>query len=392
MIEATKQKEGDATHSLAHLGRVALLHDFLLYPGGAEKVLVELAGIFPEAPIYTLLYDAERMEDMLDGREVRTSFLGQWPQWIRRRHRWLLPFYAPAIESLDLRAYDTVISSSGAWSKGLVTRLNTRHITYTHSTMRFVWDENERYMQSVTGRHRFPLRQLLSYIRVWDYQAAQRPERLIANARYTQGRITKYYRRSSEVVYPPVAFPSWDLMMQRRASAEQTQVQKPFVIIARLVPYKNVALAIEVCNKLQFPLIVIGDGPEMSTLQKEAGETILFKGWTSEDEKWEILASARALLFPCEDDFGIVCVEALAAGIPVVTLDKGGSPEILEGEKYGITFAVPRVEVMADGIRRLIEQEERFVPEALRARAEVFACEVFRGKMRAALTTTERIQ
>ncbi len=357
------------------LGRVALMHDFLLYPGGAEKVLSELMEMFPDAPVYTLLCDREKMADVIHGRDVRTSFLDRWPRFLTRRHRWLLPFYAPAVESLDLRQYDTVISSSGAWSKGLVTRLNTRHISYQHSTMRFIWDENEKYMRTATASLRFPVRQFLSYIRVWDLQAAQRPEVLIANSQYTRGRIQKYYRRASEVIYPGVQMPTWSSLKALKAG--DSQDDKPFVIVSRLSDYKNVALAIDVCNKLQLPLTIIGDGPQKKELIKRAGPTVTLLGWLDEDHKWKVLSGARAFLFPCEDDFGITCVEALAAGTPVIALGRGGAREIISGDDVGVLFDVPTVEVMADGVRRFLLRESEFDPEALRSHAERYHRDVF---------------
>ncbi len=356
--------------------RVALVHDFLLYPGGAEKILEVLSEIFPDAPIYTLLYDKDSMRDKFKNKEIKTSFLNSWPSICKKNYKYLLPFFGSAIESMDFRDFDLVISSSGAWSKGIVTRLNTNHIAYVHSPMRYVWDENERYIKRIVPRKNFILRQLLSYLRVWDFQAAQRPDMLIANSLYTQKRISKYYRREAEVLYPFAT-----IFQKNQKISKKDKKNKPFVIISRLSKYKNVALAVEVCNKLQLPLEVIGQGQEYDNLKKIAGKTVSIRGWVSEEEKWKVLRESRALLFPCEDDFGIVCVEALSSGVPVIALKKGGAKEIVREDIDGILFDYPTVEVLADGIRRFIAKEEEFNPSELQKRANEFSKEIFKKKI-----------
>ncbi|XLQ20482.1 MAG: glycosyltransferase [Candidatus Moraniibacteriota bacterium] len=330
--------------------KVAIVHDFLLYPGGAEKVLGDICELYPDAHIFTLLYDKSVMGEFFDSEKVCTSFLQRWPKVFRKNHKWLLPFFGTAIESFDLRDFDLVISSSGAWSKGIVTRLNTKHVAYVHSPMRYVWDENEYYAKRRMGKkNNFCVRALLSYLRVWDNQAAQRPDVLVANSIYTQKRIEKYYRRDAQVVYPAVEL-----------DVESVVKRDKFVIISRLSEYKNVALAIEACNKLQLPLTVIGQGREEKVLKKMAGDTIDMVGWVSEEQKKKYLASARAFIFPSEDDFGITCVEALRAGVPVIGLGKGGAKEIIHSGKNGELFEAPTVEMLADALRRFIEKENQY--------------------------------
>ncbi|PID52204.1 MAG: glycosyl transferase [Candidatus Moraniibacteriota bacterium] len=330
--------------------KVAIVHDFLLYIGGAEKVLYDLTRVFPDAPVYTLLHDKEKIGNFLSDRDIRTSFLQKWPKFFRKKYRYLLPFFGTAIESFDLRDFDIIISSSGAWSKGIVTRLDTKHIAYVHSPMRYVWDENEHYLKKNTNiKNRFCTRYLLSYLRLWDHQAAQRPDVLIANSQYTQKRIKKYYRRDAHVLYPSVEI-----------NKIKKEKKDHFVIVSRLSRYKNVSLAVEVCNKLQLPLIVIGEGEEFAYLQKIAGSTITLKGWVSDEEKMKDIASARALLFPSEDDFGITPIEALCVGTPVIALARGGVKETVQGGVTGEFFVAPTVEMMADALRRFLEKEEKY--------------------------------
>ncbi len=358
--------------------KVAIVHDFLLYPGGAERVLQSITELYPQAPIYTLLYDEQKMGEYWSKKKIRTSFLQKWPKFAIRKHRRLLPFFATAIESLDLREYDLVISSSGAWSKGLVTRLNTIHIAYIHSPMRYVWDENEKYMKQAVKKKRFFARQLLSYLRVWDYQAAQRPDVLIANSSYTADRIKKYYRLNASVIYPPVKPP--EALKAQKARTKNNA--KSFILLSRIVDYKNISVAVDVCNKLELPLTVVGEGPDVDTLKERAGKTVTFKGYVSEQEKWQILQNARALLFPAEEDFGIVIVEALLAGIPVIGLGRGALPEIIIEGKHGVHFAQPTVEVMADGVRRFLEIEETFESKILKERGAFYSQEQFHAALK----------
>jgi len=366
--------------------KIALIHDFLLYPGGAEKILETLMEMFPDAPIYTLLYDENTIGEKFKNKDIRTSFLDSWPKICKKNHRYLLPFFGPAIESMDFREFDLVISSSGAWSKGIITRLNTSHIAYIHSPMRYVWDENERYMKRIIPKRNFFVRQFLSYLRVWDYQAAQRPDVLISNSKYTQERISKYYRRESEVVYPLV---DTDKNIKKISKKQFSDKKKgSFLIISRLSKYKNVALAIEVCNKLQLQLTVVGQGPEYDYLKKLAGKTVQIKGWVSEEEKWELLNQARALIFPCEDDFGIVCIEALSTGTPVIALGRGGAKEIIRPDLDGILFDVPTLEVAADGFRRFIMQEDKFKSKELIKRSEKFSKNEFKKKIHKIIENT----
>jgi glycosyltransferase involved in cell wall biosynthesis len=353
--------------------KVAIVHDFLLYPGGAERVLADICDMYPDAPVYTLLYDKGRMGEYFEDKDIRTSFLQKYISFAKKHHRWLLPFFGAAVESFDLRDFDLVISSSGAWSKGIVTRLNTKHVAYIHSPMRYVWDENEYYLKKNTKiKNGICTRILLSYLRVWDHQAAQRPDILVANSLHTKKRINKYYRRDAELVYPGVGVEPF--------IASKNKKDNYFLIISRLSAYKNVALAIEVCNKLQLPLIVIGEGKEKKELEQKAGKTITIKGWVDEKEKVKYLQNARALLFPAEDDFGIVCVEAMQVGTPVIALARGGAQEVvLEG--CGETFEAPTVEMIADAMRRFLEKEKSYDVNVIRAQGNKFSKQNFQNKL-----------
>lgn len=354
-------------------GKVALVHDFLLYRGGAERVLRALADMFPEAPIYTLLSNPDGMKGLFDDREVRTSFLGSWPKFARKRHRSLLPFYGAATEAIDLRDFDLVISSSGAWTKGIVTRLRTKHIAYVHSPMRFVWDENERYLAESGGFH-FVKRALLSYLRLWDFEAAARPDVLIANSEYTKRRIEKYYRRSAEVVYPPVrVFPS----------SEPPAIHlddRPFLTVSRLSKYKNTEAIMQAFAKLRLPLLVVGVGREFSKLEKIIPPNVKLMGDVSDAELGNLYGKARAFVFAGDEDFGLALAEAQRAGLPAIVLGKGGAREIVSDET-GVFFAESTVSHIVDAVQEYIKREASFDRDKIQKNSERFSEGKFREKM-----------
>lgn len=355
-------------------GNVALVHDFLLYRGGAERVLRSLADMFPGAPIYTLLYDAENMGGMFADREVRTSFLGAWPEWIRRRHRLLLPFYPTAAEAIDLRDFSTVISSSGAWAKGIVTRLRTKHIAYLHSPMRFVWDENERYLRESGGLH-FLKRLMLSSLRLWDFESAQRPDVLVANSFYTERRIKKYYRREAKVVYPPV------LHFQSNELAARFLEDRPFLTVSRLSPYKRTRDIVQAFSKLKLPLAVVGSGAEFASLSKVSPPNIRFFGHVTDEELGQLYRRSRAFLFASDEDFGLSLAEAQRAGLPAIALRSGGAMEIVSERVSGVFFDQADAASISRAVGEYIDQEHLFDREHISRIAERFSEETFRSSM-----------
>jgi glycosyltransferase involved in cell wall biosynthesis len=406
--------------------KIAIVHDFLVQYGGAERFLEVLSEMFPNAPIYTLLYDEEKMSAQggpvsdWDSKDIRTSYLQKFPRFLRKHYQWLLPFFPVMAETFDLRDYDLVISSSSAWVKGIVTKLDTMHIAYLHSPMRFVWDYNEKYIKEISNfsrqggtpprRWQFPIsnflkRLVLSYIRVWDRLAADRPDYLVANSKYTQSRIQKYYRRNSAVIYPPAfseaennfQFPisnfQSNLNFQNSNSKINSKFNLPvggqntkykipnteyFLIVSRLSPYKKVDLAIEAFNKLELPLVVIGEGKQKKYLQKITGKNVKILGWKDQDKLKKYYSGARAFIFPTNDDFGITMVEANSYGVPVIALKEGGAKEIIKEGENGLFFEAQTAEVLADGIRRFIGRENQFNSEKIKKSAERFGKERFK--------------
>ena len=363
--------------------KIALVHDFLLYPGGAEQVLKVLSEMYPKAPIYTLLC-SEDMRKSFENRDIEPSYLQKFPKFLKKHYQWLLPFFPVIPETFDFREYDLVISSSGAWSKSIVTKLDTKHIAYIHSPMRFVWDYNEKYLQEINKKPSLFKRSVFNYLRIWDRVAAERPDYLIANSKYTQNRISKYYRRDSEVIYPPV------IMCHSERSVSEVEESEPrsldklemtkknyFLIVSRLSPYKKVDIAVEAFNKLGLPLVVIGQGKQEKYLRKIAEANVKILSWQNEDIVQNYYKNARAFIFPCEDDFGIAPVEAMLNGVPVIAYRKGGALEtIIEGQT-GEFFDVQTPEILADGVRRFMLNENRYDRNVIVNKGKEFSRERF---------------
>lgn len=378
--------------------KVAIIHDFLVAPGGAEKVLKVLCEMYPEAPVYTLLYDKEKMGDMFEGKDIRVSYLQKFPKFLKKHYRWLVPFFPVIVETFDLREFDLVISSSGAWSKGIVTKLNTKHVAYMHSPMRFAWDYSDQYVKEIKEKKiSFMLRFLLNYLRVWDRLAAERPDFLISNSLYTQQRVAKYYRRDSRVIYPPVIVECGTQNMEPEnsmscATSFALCEKDYFVVVSRLSPYKKVDLVVEAFNKLGLPLIVIGQGEQEKYLRKIAKENVKILGWQESDTTQQYVKNAAAFIFPCVDDFGIAPVEAMSCGVPVIAYRQGGALETVAEGITGEFFDAQTMEVLADGVRRFMLNKDKYDKNVIREKAQEFSKERFEKEMRNVIDNALRIK
>jgi glycosyltransferase involved in cell wall biosynthesis len=306
--------------------RIALVHDFLLDMRGAERVFVALCDIWPEADVFTAVYDEEGTEGRFAGRRVNTSFL-QRLRPTARTFRALLPLYPAAIESFDLSAYDVVVSSSSAWAHAVICDERTTHVSYCHNPFRYAWNDRDRTLASRPDPlSRAVLRAVFRRWRQWDWIAAQRVDRYLANSRTTQARIEAYFGRRSTVVYPPV----------ETARFRPGDVGAHYLVLSELMRHKRIDIAIEAFNSLRLPLVVAGDGPDARRLRRLAGPTIRFAGRVSDEAAADLLASCRALVVPAVEEFGIAAVEAQAAGRPVLSVRGGGA---LETIREGVTGA-----------------------------------------------------
>ena len=358
--------------------KAAIVHEYLNQYGGAERVLQVLCAMMPYAPIYTTLYDRARTGGVFDGRTIRTSFLQRLPFALRWHHLYS-PLMPLAVESFDTRAFDTVLSVSASFAKGVITAPDTRHVCYCLTPPRFLWDDSQRYAQ----RFGYPLPigklapMALSYLRVWDRQAAERVDEWIAISEYVRRRIAKYYNKDAVVVHPPVNLSKFTV------SHEPGQY---WLMVGRLVAYKNFDLAIRAFNRLGWPLKIVGTGIEERRLRALAKPNIEFVGAVTDEQLARLYSGARAVLFPQEEDFGIVPLEAMASGRPVIAFHGGGALETIIDRITGVFF----YEQTEDELMAAVDRASRmkWLPELCRGQAERFDIPVFRRKMSAALGLT----
>lgn len=353
--------------------KIALVHDYLIRFGGGERVFLNLKKIFPQAEIYTLLYDKEKMGKYFPNTKIHTSFLQNFPL-SQRYHRILAPLMPAAVESLDLRDFDLVISSSSAFIKGLVLRPKVIHICYCHNPARFLWD----YASEYNGGPSFLRKILFHYLRLWDRAAANRVDYFIANSKTTAQRIKKYYGREAKVIYPAIG----TVPEIQSLSQGQSLSSEYFLIVSQLTPYKRIDLAIDAFNKLELPLVIIGEGRHGKRLQKMARSNIKFLGWQPDQVVRQYLQNCLAFIFPGEDDFGITPVEAMSFGKPVLAYRKGGATETILERITGEFFDDPAIEALADGIRRLKMNLNNYSPLVIKKRAEKFSPERFEREIK----------
>jgi glycosyltransferase involved in cell wall biosynthesis len=351
--------------------RIALVHDYLVQFGGAERTLLVLAELFPDAPIYTLLYDRGKMARWFGGKDVRTSFLDALPEVLTGHHRFLLPFFSLATRSLNISGYDVVISSSSSFAKGVRVESGAVHISYCYSPTRFLWDYQERYMHD--NRFGFFVRKalvpLIAMLRAWDKHAARGVGAWIAPSHVIQERIKKYYGADSEVIYPPIDVPP------PAPSHGKAYAKDYYLIVSRLSAYKKIDLVVAAFNKLQMPLVIVGDGPERERLERIAHSNIIFKGFVDDGELPGLYQHARAVIVAVEEDFGLTAAEAAYYGKPTLAYQSGGVAEWLEPGKTGEFFDEQSVESLAQGVYKIAAHE--YDAAYLKKKAAQFSKKVF---------------
>lgn len=324
---------------------------------GGERVLESLCSLFPAADIYTLCHDPARVSPVFARHRVTTSFIDRLAHSpllspiLRGRFRGLLPLFPLAAESFRLDGYDLVISSSHCVAAGVLAPPSALHVAYLHSPMRYAWEAQAAYEEATAGGAlgKWAFRLTTHYLRLWDRMASARPDLMIANSTYTRQRIQRYYQRDAEVIEPPI-----DTRRFQTASSVRTarDPEAPFLVVSALVPYKRVELAVQALAGRSERLVIVGEGSERARLERMAGPNVSFRGWVSDDELVGLLAGCRALLHPAVDDFGMVMVEALAAGKPVVASRDGGAAEILRDGETGVFFDRPTVDALRGALDR----------------------------------------
>lgn len=352
--------------------KIALVHDHLAQEGGAEKVLRAFHEIYPEAPIFTLLYNSDTMGEDFKSKDVRPSFLQKIPG-SKTHYQWLLPLMPAATESYDLSQYDVVLSSSSALAKGVITQPKTTHICYCHTPTRYLWSDTHSYIKELPYnwlvKRAMPL--ILNRLRSWDRLAADRVDKFIANSATVRQRIKKYYGKESDIIHPPVETKKFYI---------SPRIENYYLAGGRVVPYKRFDLIVQAFNRLGVPLKIFGEGRELDKLKTVAKKNIQFLGKVSDKEMIELYSKCVAYLHPQEEDFGITAVEAMASGRPVIAYGSGGAMETVVPGLTGEFFDEQIWEELGDKIIRF--QPEKYNSQKIKEHAEQFNIDNFKSKVK----------
>lgn len=351
--------------------KVAIVHDYLNQSGGAEKVLELFLDLYPNAPVYTLLSDLTKVSPRFKEVDIRHSFIQNIP-FSKSQYKKMLSLFPLAVEQFDLREYDLILSSSSAFAKGVITNTSQVHVCYCYTPMRYVWDLYHQYIKEDIRNplFRIVLPHILHRIRMWDQLTAQRVDHFIADSYNVAGRIKKYYGRDSSVIYPPVEFDRFSI---------SSSTEPYFLIVSRLLPYKRVDIVIEAFNRLQLPLLVIGDGYDRNRLESMAGPTVKLLGRLPDEQVAEYYSKCRAFIMPGEEDFGITPLEAHSSGRPVIAIRKGGALETVKDGTTGLFFDEQTPESLIDALRRFEKWE--YDSETIRSHAQMFSVTSFKQQM-----------
>lgn len=370
--------------------KVAIVHDWLTGMRGGEKVLEVLCELFPNAHLYTLLHIKGSTSDIIEKMDIKTSFIQKLP-FVTKKYRHYLPLFPTAIEQFDLSKYDLIISSSHCVAKGVVPSPQSLHISYVHTPMRYIWDMYYEYFgKSTTSRiTRMIIPFFVNYLRIWDTASNNRVDCFIANSKHVASRIERHYNRSAEVIYPPVDVDRFKISEEEGGY---------YLIVSSFAPYKRIDLAIEAFNFLSLPLKIIGTGQEGKRLKKMASSNIEFLGWKSDKELIDYYSKCKALIFPGKEDFGIVPIEAMACGRPVIAYGKGGVHETVISLKQpsvvdslqstknfatGIFFDEQTPDALIKTITYFKDNLKKFDNKKIRNHALKFDRIVFKEKIRA---------
>jgi glycosyltransferase involved in cell wall biosynthesis len=342
--------------------KLAFVSDQLATPGGyggAEKLLAAVAEQFPTTPIFTPVYNRQRVPESLQTMPIHTSFLQGLP-FSKTHIYFYLPLFPWAVEAFDLQSFDTIVSFHHSVAKGVLVRPDATHICYCHTPARYLWDQYWTYLDMNPLWNALPFQAITPFLRAWDTLTASRVDHFVANSQLVAARIQKYYRREAQILYPPVETHKF----------HHCEEEDFYLAVGRLVEYKGFDIAIETFNQLQKPLIIVGDGPLYSRLKKMAGPTVTLKGRVSESELIDLMSRCKALIHPGTEDFGITMAEAQAAGKPVIALNRGGAQEIVRHEETGLLVAQKTPQDFALAVQR--HEKMIWSPTVIQANASRF--------------------
>ena len=365
--------------------RIAIVHDWMVSMRGGERVLESLCRLFPQAPVFTLRFNRDAVSAELAARDVRTAFTDRLARRLplgAAEFRALLPLFPLAVESFPLDGFDLIVSSSHAVAKGAIAPPGALHVSYVHSPMRYIWEANADYQPAVPGGPlgRLAFAALGHYLRLWDVVSTARVDALCANSRYTQTRIRRTYGRDAEVIEPPVDAARFARLPDPPPRGRDRDDDPIYLCVSALVPYKRVELAVRAFAEpgRRGRLIVVGDGAERARLERLAGRNVELRGRVDDAELERLYAGCHAVIHPALDDFGIVPVEALAAGRPVVAFAAGGALDSVRDGETGVLFAEPTAAALGAALDRLERLD--FEPAALRAAARRFDRATFEAR------------
>lgn len=344
--------------------KVALIHDWLTVQGGAERVLSVLSQMFPEAPIYTTIFNPEKFPEY-QNKKIITSYLDKFPL-AHKKHQILIPLMPKAVESYDLSDFDIIISDSHACAKGAIKAKGAYHICYCHTPLRYVWrpEIDDRASSSWLRR------QAANYLKKWDLATIDRVDQYFGNSQYISDIIKQTYHRDAPTIYPPVDTTKWQ---------PAAEIEDYFLYVNRLVSHKKPDLIVKAFNELGKPLKIVGTGPELANLQKMAKPNIAFTGRVSDEELKHLYSHTQALIYPSIDDFGMIAVEVMASGRPVIGIDKGGAAETIIEGKTGLHFSDQTPESIIAAVQKFNPKD--FNPQEIRTFAEQFDTEIFKQKI-----------
>lgn len=351
--------------------KVAIIHYWLLRMRGGEKVVEALCELYPDADIFTHVSDRQALSPTIQKHRIQTTFIAKLPN-AKKWYKNYLPFMPLALEQLDLSDYDLVISTESGPAKGVITRPDALHICYCHTPMRYVWDMYHDYLAGQFFLKQWLMRPILHYIRNWDSLSSNRVDHFISNSHYVAQRIQKFYKRDATVIPPPVDVDSF---------SPSSDKQDYYLLLGQLVAYKRADLAVDAFNKSGKKLIIIGDGEMSSELAKRANDNIEFLGWLESKDIQTHLRNAKALLFPGIEDFGIVPLEAMASGTPVIAFARGGALETVIDEKTGVYFHHQSVDALNEAVEKIESGTITFDSNTLVAHANSFSKANFKQKI-----------
>ncbi|MCH9028190.1 MAG: glycosyltransferase family 4 protein [Bacteroidetes bacterium] len=347
--------------------KTAIVHEWFVGYAGSERVVESFTNIFPDADVFSLvdfLNDDER-RIILKGKRAHTSFIQKLP-FARKKHRNYLPLFPKAIEKLDLSGYDVILSSSHAVAKGVIKNPDQLHITYCHSPMRYIWDQADQYLKGTKG---LIAKLFINYLRKWDLKSESNVDFFIANSHHIAEKIKRIYNRGAEVIYPPVDVDKFGMGEHK---------EDYYLTASRLVPYKRNDLIVEAFNAMpDKKLVVIGKGPELKKIKSIAKENIQVMGYQSPEVLKDYMQKAKAFVFAAEEDFGIIVVEAMSCGTPVIAWNNGGTAETVIDGKTGIHFSEQTKESIITAINKFETSLNMFDPRVVRSHAEQFSRKIF---------------